>query len=229
VTHVGLAGRRSARALPFPYTAWNRKKPEKLCKVKGFLLYNFGQGYNDIYKLSHWQDIPIPPQTAALPRDSESKIPMFFLMQPPAGRPIDFRLYNPEHKLACATRKLCMVYGDSLGYWFWFIGSVRDVERGVFGDPPLHWSCADYSVQVCPFLISTERQYSRNSGKRLLPVHAVVTGIRPTHERPQELVLMKTNRSKCRPVPGSLIFQVTRHVAGVDRCCDGTPLGPEPR
>jgi hypothetical protein len=32
----------------------------------------------------------MPPQTAALPRDPKSKMPVFFLMQPPAGRPIKF-------------------------------------------------------------------------------------------------------------------------------------------
>jgi hypothetical protein len=98
--------------------------------------------------------VPMPPRVAALATDQRG-YPIFYTIQPPDGRALDFRVVNNDYKERCATRKLCGVCGQVLGYRFWFLGSRDDWRDRIFGEPPMHRECVDYSRLVCPFLRNT--------------------------------------------------------------------------
>ena len=175
-----------------------------------------------------WKDIIRPPQVAALPVDARTGFPIFFLMQPPPGRVLDFKLYNPIHKLRCGLERLCMVCGQPLPYWLWFLGGEADLDNGVCGDPPLHWDCANYSVQVCPFLTSTRLEFA--SGRGAVPAQPHTAGGRDrSRPRPDTVVLGKT-RGYTLARHGAILSFVLRPLAlRLSHPCDGSALGPEPR
>jgi hypothetical protein len=74
------------------------------------------------------------------------------------GKP-DFRVTDQNKWLACAEQRLCGVCGEKLEYWIFFVGGPKAIETRTFYDPPMHDTCASYSVMLCPHLNNPEAQY----------------------------------------------------------------------
>jgi hypothetical protein len=73
----------------------------------------------------------------------------------------DFRVTRIERYIEAHNKQLCWVCGQPLGRFRTFvIGPMCAVNR-VTSEPPSHRECAEWSVQVCPFL--TAPRMRRNS------------------------------------------------------------------
>lgn len=101
--------------------------------------------------MMHAVDTPKPPRIATLDCD-ERGYPKFFIIQPPPGRELHFRVLNSEQILACGKRHLCGICGQALDYRIWFLGSRYDVDHRLFPAAPMHRDCMDYALLVCPYL-----------------------------------------------------------------------------
>jgi hypothetical protein len=104
------------------------------------------------------RQIAMPNRVARLPRDPRG-YPIFFSVQPDDDRPANHKILNWKNRNRCAEEKRCGVCGEPLEYWLAFIGGPMCIEQRAFGDPPMHRECAEYSLQVCPFL-ATDLGYS---------------------------------------------------------------------
>lgn len=65
--------------------------------------------------------------------------------------PLDFKVLDPSHVEACATRGRCGVCGGKIKRGpIAFVGP--DDGRRCFADPWMHPACADVAMRTCPFL-----------------------------------------------------------------------------
>jgi hypothetical protein len=148
---------------------------------------------------ANWRDVALPDQLRALPRDRRG-YPVFASVLPPGGVPedgrVDFRVLNVATFLDLCARKCCGICGKRLARKLAFLGGPMCVQRRVFGDGPLHYACAQYARQVCPFLVNAARQYSTDE---------VVGHFRDPNvirTKPQRLVLFLTDDFLLLPAPG---------------------------
>ncbi len=172
-----------------------------------------------------WRDVPKPPQIAALPTDPRG-YPVFFTIQPPAGAALDFRVLNLTNHRRCAKERLCGICGQRLGYWLWFIGGPMCLQNRVFGDAPMHRECAEYALDVCPFLSHSTMQYKLESSDKVADTETdqnVITA------RPDRILLYQTRQYTLTPAPGGKpVFRVAPPTALEWRTADGKPLGLAP-
>lgn len=102
--------------------------------------------------------VQMPPRIKALQRDKRGyPIPRFVdrSADKPDGEP-DFRVMNPGFMMSCITKALCWICGGRLGrYGTFSVGPMCCITR-TSSEPPSHRDCAQYAVQVCPFLAVPE-------------------------------------------------------------------------
>jgi hypothetical protein len=108
------------------------------------------------------KDIPIPTRMQALKRDSKGRVVPFFVHEPESGDP-DFRITEPMKIITCYTEGLCWVCGNKMGVYKCFVSGPMCCINKVSSEPPSHYECAHYSVQVCPFL-TTPKMVRRETG-----------------------------------------------------------------
>ncbi|MGH6988400.1 MAG: hypothetical protein ACREE3_00775, partial [Stellaceae bacterium] len=68
------------------------------------------------------------------------------------------------------------ICGKRMHGGFWFVGGLRCFlhEHGAFFDPPMHLECAEYALQVCPFLAASK--YIRRVGTAKLAHNRMPSG-----------------------------------------------------
>ncbi len=64
----------------------------------------------------------------------------------------DLRLSDPGKRDQCFHEKRCGICGVVMLDLMVFLGGPMAVQNRCFGDPPMHWPCAEYSIKVCPYL-----------------------------------------------------------------------------
>lgn len=101
-------------------------------------------------------DVPKPPRIATLATNPAGyPIPWFVADGTPDP---DFRVIAPERVVRAIRETRCWVCGQQLGAWKAFvIGPMCAVNR-ITAEPPSHLSCAEYSVQACPFLANPAKR-----------------------------------------------------------------------
>ncbi len=70
---------------------------------------------------------------------------------PRIGKP-DFRIADGRKRNAAVQHGLCWICGMRLGKVFAFVVGPMCAVNRVSGDPPMHRTCAEFSVLACPFL-----------------------------------------------------------------------------
>ena len=105
-------------------------------------------------------DVPLPPRMRGLPRDHRGFVVPYFVawlddqqreVEPPNGTP-DFRVLSSVRFRRCKRERLCWLCGQKLGRYLVFaIGPMCALTRTTM-EPPSHYDCARYGVEVCPFL-----------------------------------------------------------------------------
>jgi hypothetical protein len=110
-----------------------------------------------------------------------------------------FTINDVRRTTECRTKRLCSICGRRLGDYLWFVGGSRCFihDLGAFIDPPVHYECGIYALQVCPFLAAAS--YSKRiEDKKLLPQN------RPDHMRLVPIDYMEPN------LPESFGFGATK-------------------
>ncbi len=177
-----------------------------------------------------WRDVPKPPQIAALPVDERTGFPILFSVQPPEGHPLNFRAVNPANMVRCGKERLCGVCGQRLAYWMYFLGGDQDRTDRLFGEPPMHRECLEYSLHVCPFLSHSYEPLH----KPVSDEHGAFMGKDPNrhNSRAERMVIYQTRAFKMdvfsRRVPQGTQVTVTYKAAPFTaieyRTADGKPL-----
>ncbi len=100
-----------------------------------------------------WRRIFMPPRVAALPRNAAGYPIPYFAATIKGKR--EFRLGARHAYIMCTIHRRCWVCGERRvpGQDAFVIGPMCVINRTT-QDPPSHIECAEYSVQVCPFLIT---------------------------------------------------------------------------
>lgn len=76
---------------------------------------------------------------------------MPFLVLVVDGKP-DFRISDAERWAKAVRDRRCALCGEGLGRHIAFIGGPRSHASRAFTDPGMHYECAAYAMQVCPYL-----------------------------------------------------------------------------
>ena len=66
-----------------------------------------------------------------------------------------FAVNDVARKVECGRDRLCGVCGRSIGWWVVFLAEdygTQMIRRQVFTDAPLHETCAEASLEACPFI-----------------------------------------------------------------------------
>lgn len=115
--------------------------------------------------------IEIPRIMRTLERDARG-YPIPFIVKRINGVP-QFAINETPMIMRCVRQKLCSVCGKKLKE-YWMIGGSRAFLHpdGVFGDSPVHLECAEYALQVCPFLAAPRWTKSVSDAKKIktLPI-----------------------------------------------------------
>lgn len=147
--------------------------------------------------------IEVPARMAKLPRNKAGYVVPWFVAEI-NGEP-DFRVVRVDGCADAVRFELCWLCGQHLGRWSAFvIGPMCSVNR-VSAEPPSHIECAEYAVQVCPFL-SRPSMRRRDNGK---PVEAEKPAGVMIERNPGVTVLWVTHGG-WSPVraPGGTLFDV---------------------
>ena len=117
-------------------------------------------------------DISVPLRIAALPRDARGYfIPWFVHCE--RGIP-DFRVVGAGKVERAVAGQRCWICGDRLGRNLAFVlGPMCTINR-VSAEPPAHRECANYAVQVCPFLARPKMHRQKHN---MLPDAVAAPGI----------------------------------------------------
>jgi hypothetical protein len=102
----------------------------------------------------------IPPHMQALPRDPDRPhFPVPWFVQWFDNKP-DYRVADGDKMIPAIRHHKCWLCGQRLGSTFAFIiGPMCSITRSI-SEPPAHVDCAEFSVQICPFL--TQPRMRRN-------------------------------------------------------------------
>lgn len=116
------------------------------------------------------KNVPLPRRMQILQKDPRGYPIPFIVLRDSDGRP-HFTI-NDDQKVEWALRRhLCGICGQKLyPKRQWLVGGPLSAfhDHGAYIDGPLHRECAEYALQVCPFLAAPN--YSRRiDGKTLDP------------------------------------------------------------
>jgi hypothetical protein len=96
---------------------------------------------------------PLPPNMRHLPVDAKRglSVPYFVLWED--GIP-DFRISDMAKMRECTLHRLCMICGKPMaGDEGVFAMGPLNVIQATNDEPPMHQLCAEYSAQVCPWML----------------------------------------------------------------------------
>ena len=104
-------------------------------------------------------DIAVPRKMNALMRDRRGYPVPYTVLRDSDGVP-HFAVNDSERVLRCIREKRCAICGTRLDREMWLVGGPLSafLTAGRYRDPALHYECARYALQVCPYLAS--RKYS---------------------------------------------------------------------
>lgn len=104
-------------------------------------------------------EVEVPARLAKRPRDRRGYPIPWVAMTDAEGRP-DFRVTSAERWVIAARQRVCTQCGEPLGRHLAFIGGPLSYESRLFTDLAMHKDCAQYAVQVCPFLAAPSMRYA---------------------------------------------------------------------
>lgn len=152
-----------------------------------------------------WTDLSAvekPMRIARLEQDARG-FPVFFTAMVENGKP-DFRTVDPAKWRQAASNSLCGICGESLGKTMAFVGGPKSIKNRYFTDLPMHISCAEYALKVCPFLAMPKFGYLEQSGQDR-HVNTLVTT-----KRPDLFGLGVTNKMKILELHGEVVVRAGR-------------------
>jgi hypothetical protein len=160
--------------------------------------------------------LPLPKRLRTRPRDKRG-YPIPFIVLVDRSHEPQFTINDVRQTGACITKKLCSLCGKRFEDGMWFVGGSRCFmhEHGAFIDPPMHHECAEYALQVCPFLAAPS--YAKRIDDRKLKAENMPKGMllaRVDHmppDQPERFGLGCTQAYRLvNPNPGETIFVADR-------------------
>lgn len=103
--------------------------------------------------MKNWKTVELPELMKDLPLDKRGlPIPIIILKDKEGN--YHFKINDTTIVEKCIADKLCSVCGKPMINDMWLIGGPLSAfhPNGVFGDSPVHKSCGEYALQVCPYL-----------------------------------------------------------------------------
>ncbi|HSP38299.1 MAG TPA: hypothetical protein VLR26_11155 [Frankiaceae bacterium] len=144
--------------------------------------------------MNPFSDTALPPGLAERPVDDEYGLPIPFVNSYDDGSH-DFRAINRRRSIQCALSRLCGMCGLSLEYDIAFLGGPKAAESRSFTDPPMHVSCAEAALNLCPHMARhatpPEERDGDETRRRLRP--NVTTADLFAGDRPAEWVMYVTH------------------------------------
>jgi len=106
----------------------------------------------------NFKDVPLPQHMQGLLKD-ERGFPIPFTVLVDAKKVTHFKINDSRKTDFCIEHRLCTICGVKLVRGnMWFIGGQLSAfhPKGAFNDPPVHYECGKYALQVCPYLAYTQ-------------------------------------------------------------------------
>lgn len=144
--------------------------------------------------------LKIPSFLSHLPVHAGFPVPVVMLWVD--GKP-DFRAVDAGRIIRCYERRECGICGRRLSDMSYFIGGDGCKGNHNFRDPAMHLNCANFSVEICPFLNGTREGYSER------PLPNVPVSVRPAFV-PENKYIMKSMTKWTKLLPedgGGAVFQ----------------------
>ena len=168
-----------------------------------------------------WTDlatIKTPERVARLPKDDRG-YPIFYAVSVDAEGKPNFRVIDPQKWELGIRDRLCGVCGQRLGKRLAFVGGPKSIKSRYFTDLPMHESCAEYAVQVCPFIVLPKFKYASE--------HKAAVAINPVVDdnRPQQFGIGITTKMKLVSLQGQIVIRAGAF-ARVQYWKEGQPVSP---
>lgn len=128
-----------------------------------------------------WKDlnsVNTPDRVAALQKD-ERGYPIPHTVQWANGKP-DFRVIDQVKWIDAVSSCKCGICGEKIEGQMAFTGGPLSIQNRLFTDLPMHKECAEYALQVCPFLAMPKFGYLDKAGYKMpVKVMSAVSNDRP--------------------------------------------------
>ncbi|GAC1342332.1 MAG: hypothetical protein NVSMB29_13900 [Candidatus Dormibacteria bacterium] len=135
----------------------------------------------------------LPAALAERPVDPRFSVPVPFVNERSDGS-YDFSSINGRRSIQCALSRICALCGRALEYDLAFLGDALAAEAGSYTQPPMHVSCAEAALRLCPHLAQPGR--SHRGGK---PVDPKVVPLRRSGEEAGWTMLIASSFEIERP------------------------------
>ena len=136
---------------------------------------------------------------AKLPRDQRGYIIPWVVYRDRDGR-AHFTINDDAKREHVLKHDLCPICGKKLFRGRWFVGGPASAfhPRGAYIDPPMHYECAHYALEVCPYLAAPN--YSKRLDDKLLPEGEAPMLMDPTMDptRPDVFVAVMATGQRIR-------------------------------
>lgn len=165
----------------------------------------------------------MPSRIAARPRHKGLPVPSS--VQYDAHGVPDFRVIDMEKWTGLARSRGCGICGATMGARLWFVGGPLAIENRLFTDLPMHKDCAEFALQVCPFLAMPRFKF--NLSKVELPGKAVVVNEDVSIQRPERFGLAASSGYRLVTIEGgngSVMLQA-REFSAVEWWREGKMIG----
>lgn len=145
-----------------------------------------------------WRTVPMPGRIARLPRDDRG-FPITYVTFIRETGP-DFSTLDALKVREVSLNNLCGLCGGPRGAYMAFVGGPKSTEAHHFFDPPMHRDCAEYAVQVCPFIVIPTARYRKTTEAD--DVNPLVDPDRPT-----EFYLVIVKKYRTDLINGQVFFK----------------------
>lgn len=139
--------------------------------------------------MSTFITIQIPARLNRRPKDARGYPIPAGVMVDELGKP-DFRVTNASKWVSLVKMRCCGLCGEPLGRHLAFIGGPGSHQSRAFTDLPMHKECAQYAVQVCPFLAAPNFRYAEKYAER--EGYAIQATDAVSTKRPEKFALATT-------------------------------------
>lgn len=169
--------------------------------------------------MSNPKTFPIPERMKHLPRDARGYPVPVLVLRDTDGKP-HFAINDNDVWMHVVKNDLCAICGKPHDELRWFVGGPGSAfsPQGAYIDPPLHKECAEYALQVCPYLALPKYMKSvgdRTLDKDKLPGGAILVDNTMIPSRPEVFVGLAARGTKIVVSPPSQLLLVPDEVVDV--------------
>jgi hypothetical protein len=125
----------------------------------------------------------MPERLQRLPQ-TERGYPALFFAAVIDGK-VNIRSVSAAKFHRCVKEGLCWLCGEKLDGLLTFVITKEAAKTGIWVEPPSHLECAEYAMEVCPFITNPGRHYASGT------------------PQPDEYVLYTTTSYGCGPLRNS--------------------------